>query len=45
MMEKKTLWKALGIFFGVMVLFTLLSRAVYQQGTAVVQTASRWAAP
>ena len=40
MMEKKTLWKALGIFFGVMVLFTLLSRAVYQQGTAVVQTAS-----
>ena len=40
MMEKKTLWKALGIFFGVMVLFTLLSRVVYQQGTAVVQTAS-----
>ena len=40
MMEKKTLWKALGIFFGVMALFTLLSRAVYQQGTAVVQTAS-----
>ena len=39
-MEKKTLWKALGIFFGVMALFTLLSRAVYQQGTAVVQTAS-----
>ena len=40
MMEKKTLWKALGIFFGVMGLFTLLSRAVYQRGTAVVQTAS-----
>lgn len=40
MMEKKTLWKALGIFFGVMALFTLLSRAVYQQETAVVQTAS-----
>ena len=39
-MEKKTLWKALGIFFGVMALFTLLSRAVYQHETAVVQTAS-----
>lgn len=39
-MEKKTLSKALGFFFGGMVLFTLLSRAAYQRGTAVVQTAA-----
>lgn len=39
-MEKSKLWKALGIFFGAMVLFTLLSRAAYQRGTAVVRTAA-----
>jgi len=39
-MEKRTLWRILGIFFGIMVLFTLLSRAVYQRGTAVVRTAA-----
>ena len=38
MMKKETLLKAVGIFFGVMVLFTLLSRAVYQSGTAAVRT-------
>lgn len=38
-MEKKTLWRTAGIFFGAMALFTLLSRAAYQQGTAVVRTA------
>jgi len=37
-MEKKTLWKILGIFFGIMALFTVLSRVVYQRGTAVVRT-------
>lgn len=37
-MEKKTLWKNLGIFFGIMALFTILSRVVYQRGTAVVRT-------
>lgn len=30
------IWKWAGLFFGAMVLFTLLSRAIYQQGTAVV---------
>ena len=40
MMEKRILWRALLAFFGVMVLFTVLSRAVYQRGTAVVQTAA-----
>lgn len=38
MMEKKVLWKAVGIFFGVMALFTVLSRVAYQQGTVVVRT-------
>lgn len=37
-MEKKILWKAVGIFFGVMAAFTVLSRVAYQQGTAVVHT-------
>ena len=37
-MEKKTLWRILGIFFGIMALFTILSRVVYQRGTAVVRT-------
>lgn len=36
--EKGGIWKWLGVFFAFMVLFTLLSRAVYQHGTAVVTT-------
>ncbi len=40
MMEKKLLWKITAVFFGGMALFTLLSRAAYQQGTAVVHTAA-----
>lgn len=36
--EKGDIWKWIGVFFAVMVLFTLLSRAVYQHGTAVVTT-------
>lgn len=38
--DKGRIWKWTGIFFGAMVLFTLLSRAVYQHGTAVVTTAA-----
>lgn len=34
--DKGSIWSWVGIFFGAMVLFTLLSRAIYQQGTAVV---------
>ena len=34
--EKGNIWKWIGVFFLIMVLFTLLSRAVYQHGTAVV---------
>ena len=34
--EKGSIWKWIGVFFLIMVLFTLLSRAVYQHGTAVV---------
>lgn len=34
--EKGSIWKWVGVFFLMMVLFTLLSRAVYQHGTAVV---------
>ena len=34
--DKSRVWKLTGAFFGAMVLFTLLSRAVYQHGTAVV---------
>ena len=30
------IWKWVCVFFGTMILFTLLSRAIYQQGTAVV---------
>lgn len=37
--EKGRIWKWIGFFFGAMILFTLLSRAVYQHGTAVVTTA------
>ena len=37
-MEKKRLWKLTALFFAGMILFTLLSRAAYQQGTAVVTT-------
>lgn len=36
--DKSQLWKITGIFFAGMVLFTLLSRAAYQHGTAVVNT-------
>lgn len=36
--EKGSIWKWIGLFFAGMVLFTLLSRAVYQHGTAVVST-------
>ena len=35
--EKGSIWKWIGVFFLIMVLFTLLSRAVYQHGTAVVK--------
>lgn len=38
--EKASIWKWIGLFFGAMALFTILSRAVYQHGTAVVTTAS-----
>lgn len=38
--EKGRIWKLVGIFFAGMLLFTLLSRAVYQHGTAVVTTAA-----
>lgn len=38
--EKGRIWKWTGLFFGAMILFTLLSRAVYQHGTAVVTTAA-----
>lgn len=38
--EKGRIWKLVGIFFAGMLLFTLLSRAVYQYGTAVVTTAA-----
>lgn len=34
--EKGSIWKWIGVFFLVMVVFTLLSRAVYQHGTTVV---------
>ena len=40
MMEQKTIQKLTVAFFGGMALFTLLSRAAYQQGTAVVHTAA-----
>ena len=36
--EKGSIWKWTGIFFGGMFLFTILSRAIYQHGTAVVST-------
>lgn len=36
--RKTGIWKLIGLFFAGMVLFTLLSRAVYQRGTAVVST-------
>ena len=37
--EKRGIWKAVAIFFAAMIVFTLLSRVVYQRGTAVVKTA------
>ena len=36
--EKGGIWKWIGLFFGAMALFTILSRAIYQHGTAVVTT-------
>lgn len=36
--EKGGIWKWISLFFGAMVLFTILSRAIYQHGTAVVRT-------
>lgn len=36
--EKGQIWKWIGFFFAAMILFTILSRAVYQHGTAVVTT-------
>ena len=38
--EKRGIWKAVAIFFAAMIVFTLLSRVVYQRGTAVVKTAA-----
>lgn len=38
--EKTGIWKWIGLFFGAMAVFTILSRALYQHGTAVVTTAS-----
>ena len=37
--EKRGIWKAVALFFAAMIVFTLLSRVVYQRGTAVVKTA------
>ena len=37
--EKRGIWKVVAIFFAAMIVFTLLSRVVYQRGTAVVKTA------
>lgn len=36
--EKGGIWKWIGLFLAVMILFTILSRAIYQYGTAVVRT-------
>ena len=36
--EKGDIWKWIGLFFSVMILFTILSRAIYQHSTAVVTT-------
>lgn len=36
--EKISIWKWIGLFFGTMILFTILSRAIYQHSTAVVIT-------
>lgn len=36
--EKGGIWRWIGLFFGAMILFTILSRAIYQHGTAVVRT-------
>lgn len=38
--RKNALWKSIAIFFSLMLLLTLLSRWVYQSGTAVVTTAA-----
>ena len=36
--EKISIWKWIGLFFGTMILFTILSRAIYQHSTAAVTT-------
>lgn len=36
--EKRSIWKWIGLFFAAMILFTILSRAIYQHGTAVIKT-------
>ena len=36
--EKISIWKWIGLFFGAVILFTILSRAIYQHSTAVVTT-------
>lgn len=36
-LKTRSIWKGIGAFFGAMILFTLLSRAIYQRGTAVVR--------
>ena len=36
--EKGGIWKWIGLFFAAMILFTILSRMIYQHGTAVVRT-------
>ena len=38
--EKGRIWKWIGLFFAAMILFTLLSRSIYQNSTAVVATAT-----
>ena len=36
--EKGGIWIWIGLFFAAMILFTIISRAIYQHGTAVVRT-------
>ena len=38
--EKGRIWKWIGLFFAAMILFTILSRSIYQNSTAVVTTES-----
>lgn len=43
--DRSGAWKWVGLFFAGMVVFTLLSRAAYQHGTAVVTTAAPTGGP